>query len=185
MPSPDPEQAAAGILTSIWQRELKRLAHAGRQAQFDCDALAVLQGMPGKRALCQRLTAWRQTPRQQRAKRMPALAQLLHRSFHAVVRSFATAPDPEEEWLGRSVLGLFGQEWFAGKVVRIDRQVQHGKRKLPLQLLVRYEDGDEAHLDEAQVRTEAEAYRFHAGSQSRQFSEISTGGAFPAKRRRR
>lgn len=190
---PSPEQTAAAILTAIRACEVQRLAKqlaAQCQARFDCDALQLLQGQPPRckrqRLVQRQLTTWRQLQCGMRAQRMPRMAQLLQDSSHAIIRQYADCPDPEQAWLRCPVLGQFGKEWYAGKVVRVDRMVQHGRRKLPLQLLVRYEDGDQAHLDEDQVQRQAAAYRHHIGrSQSRQYAELSAGCCPPAKRQRR
>ena len=129
---------------------------------------------------------------------MPRLAQLLARSRHRAVREYTQHPDPEHQWLHCPVLGWFGSKPFVGKVARIDRQVQDGKRTLPLQLLVQYEDGDQAHLDEDEVARQAKAYcaccHTETGcyvapvpqlqSQSRHFAQLSMGLP-PAKRQRR
>lgn len=187
---PSPEQAAAAILIAIRACEVQRLAKRLAdqcQARFDDDALRLLHGQPPQckrqRMVQRQLTTWRQLQCSMRTRRMPRMAQLLQHSAHAVVRQHAHCPDPEQAWLRCPVLAKFGTTWYAGQVVRVDRMVQHGKRKLPLQLLVRYEDGDQAHLDEDQVRTQAAAYRHRVGS--RPCAERSADCCPPAKRPRR
>ena len=184
---------AAGILAAILATEQRRRSHnaarqqtAKRWHQFETTAAALLDGMvattAGQKSVAERLAAWRWTPSGQRQARFPRLAPLLQQSRHAHLQAHYHCPDPERQWLGAHMCGLFAGQYYDGQVVQIDRDVCSAGGILPLQLLVRYEDGDHVHLDEKDAQAQAQAYQEAHRSQSQLFAELGTGTL--AKRKR-
>lgn len=183
-------EQAAGILAAILATEQRRRSHqaarqqlnAQRWHQFEDTAAALLGGMAattaGQKSVAERLEAWRLTPSRQRQARFPRLAPLLQQSRHASLQAYYCCADPETLWLDVHVRGLFEGQYYDGQVKKIDRDVRVAGRILPLQLLVRYEDGDKAHLGEkaaqAQAQAYQQAYQQAHRSQSRLFAELGT-----------
>ena len=159
---------------------------------FEATAADLLGGVPATtgqhRMVAERLTEWRLAPAARRNALFPRLAPLLHHSSHASLRALGTCEDPETQWLGICVRGTFGRRNFDGRVIRIDRDCvkmdgsKMDGRVLPLQLLVRYDDGDECHLDEREVRVQAQAHQPAHRSESRMFAEM---GQHPLQTRQR
>ena len=179
-------EQAAGILAAILATEQRRRSHQAARQQlnaqrwhhFEDTAAALLGGMAattaGQKNVAERLEAWRVTPSGQRQARFPRLAPLLQQSRHASLQAYYRCADPETLWLDVHVSGLFEGQYYDGQVKKIDRDVLVAGKILPLQLLVRYEDGDEAHLDEEEAQAQAQAYQQAHRSQSRLFAELGT-----------
>ncbi len=188
---------AAGILAAILATEQQRQALHARQVarqqrnakrwrQFEATAATLLSGTPattGKHcAVAEQLAAWRRAPAAQRDVQFPRLAPLLHQSRHACLRELGACADPETLWLDVHVRGLFEGQHYDGQIMCIDRDVRVEGEIQPLQLLVRYEDGDNVHLDECEAQSQAQAYQVAHQSQSRLFAKLGTA---PLPKRRR